>query len=600
MNIPGTKKKKKNTPKNLEWTGVGKSFATTFHSGKIKDVPEEFEIATRKVKELQGQLNDVLKTYKSYDKALLGQSSSLNTLTQHMDEMVIELPEDILGELISTIRGILIETDSILNRFKEQLQNKLVSATDLFLEQDIIPARASRKRWESDRIELDVILKRVESLQKSSNPDAVRLFVSQSQHHFASMKEKQSFEIASDNFGDTLWKRDIMYLSSVVDMIIDLHQTLLDLHTLYYEKEEYEEKVLNSLNERLQEYTEHNEMILNEKLRVATEEYDNRYTPLVQLLSDEDLALVNAISITAGSEQEEILATVIKILDAHKETLPIIRLTITKEVESTSSSTTLFRGNSCATKLMSQFTRMTGRDYLFNTLQDIIQVVVDDPTGYEVDESKAKGEDISANMAKLMDTVQNFLDRILASITTCPEPFKAIAYHLRSEVVKRFPEANHTSVGGFIFLRFFCPAVMSPDSQGLVEGVIDPKARRPLILISKSLQNIANGLMFGKKEEYMEDMNRFIEENLNRVHNFFDQLATEGQEDYEPLCSLEDAKNVELPSLHHKIVQNLEKISNSLIMYNQDDVIHPLCAIMGDLGKVDVQIIPQKPKKKKK
>ena len=29
--------------------------------------------------------------------------------------------------------------------------------------------------------------------------------------------------------------------------------------------------------------------------------------------------------------------------------------------------------------------------------------------------------------------------------------------------MKRFPESKHACVGGFIFLRFFCPAILSPE-----------------------------------------------------------------------------------------------------------------------------------------
>lgn len=66
---------------------------------------------------------------------------------------------------------------------------------------------------------------------------------------------------------------------------------------------------------------------------------------------------------------------------------------------------------------------------------------------------------------------------------------------------------------------------MSPDSNGLVENVIDTSARRPLILVSKILQNLANNVEFGKKEPHMDKMNIFIRDNKARVEAFFDELA---------------------------------------------------------------------------
>jgi neurofibromin 1 len=87
-------------------------------------------------------------------------------------------------------------------------------------------------------------------------------------------------------------------------------------------------------------------------------------------------------------------------------------------------------------------------------------------------------------------------------------------------------QAKYTTVGGFIFLRFFCPAILSPDSTSPpLLSKVDQNLRRALILISKSLQNLANGLDFGNKEPYMQDMNNFINENKTTVEAFFDSLA---------------------------------------------------------------------------
>ncbi len=30
----------------------------------------------------------------------------------------------------------------------------------------------------------------------------------------------------------------------------------------------------------------------------------------------------------------------------------------------------------------------------------------------------------------------------------------------------KFPDARHTAVAGFLFLRFLCPAVVAPESHG--------------------------------------------------------------------------------------------------------------------------------------
>jgi len=157
------------------------------------------------------------------------------------------------------------------------------------------------------------------------------------------------------------------------------------------------------------------------------------------------------------------------------------------------------------------------------------------------------------------------------------------------------------AVAGFIFLRFFCPAILSPDTAGLIEGEIPADGRRPLILISKSIQNLANGQKFGSKEDFMNDMNLFIENNLSKVQDFLEVIATVPvNTDYAPLCTLEDAKNWELPKIHTFIVKNLDKIGKTLYNYKQESIIDHLVMLLGELGDLDKEIGLENRKPKKK
>jgi neurofibromin 1 len=42
--------------------------------------------------------------------------------------------------------------------------------------------------------------------------------------------------------------------------------------------------------------------------------------------------------------------------------------------------------------------------------------------------------------------------------------FVEVSAILSEETAKRFPDSRLTSIGGFFFLRFFCPAIVSPES----------------------------------------------------------------------------------------------------------------------------------------
>lgn len=59
----------------------------------------------------------------------------------------------------------------------------------------------------------------------------------------------------------------------------------------------------------------------------------------------------------------------------------------------------------------------------------------------------------------------------------------------------------------------FCYALEAPSQD----------ASRHLVLVAKTLQNVANGVEF--KEKHMENLNVFIRMNNADVNNFFDQLS---------------------------------------------------------------------------
>ena len=52
---------------------------------------------------------------------------------------------------------------------------------------------------------------------------------------------------------------------------------------------------------------------------------------------------------------------------------------------------------------------------------------------------------------------------------------------------------EHSISGGFLMLRFICPAIISPESFGLCHPEPSDFSRRNLILISKYIQSAANG-----------------------------------------------------------------------------------------------------------
>lgn len=92
-------------------------------------------------------------------------------------------------------------------------------------------------------------------------------------------------------------------------------------------------------------------------------------------------------------------------------------------------------------------------------------------------------------------------------------------------VLPRFPNAKYTAVGAFIFLRFFCPAIVAPEAEGLVATPPSKEMRRGLLLIAKVIQSLANNVLFGTKEPYMFPLNQFLVENIQYVTSFLREIS---------------------------------------------------------------------------
>lgn len=238
-------------------------------------------------------------------------------------------------------------------------------------------------------------------------------------------------------------------------------------------------------------------------------------------------ALCTCLQVT---EATKTCASVVMIFESKQRTLQMIREMIEHEVALQKTAGTLFRNNSLTTHMMTCYTKIVGLPYLKTVIGPVIleafaQIEAGKVT-YEIDPSKlAPGEDLKRNVTDLKALVNTFFDRILNSRAVMPKNFMEICHTLQASTIDRFPESKFFVIGGFLFLRYICPAVVAPDGYKLITGTISDKQRRMLVLVSKILQTIANERTFGDKEEFMMSMNGLVNEYQGIVQYFFNNLA---------------------------------------------------------------------------
>jgi len=184
---------------------------------------------------------------------------------------------------------------------------------------------------------------------------------------------------------------------------------------------------------------------------------------------------------------------------------------------------------------------------------------------------------LQANRDHLISICQNLLDHIFQSVDQCPLEIREVCHHFVVTVSSKFAEYRYQAVGGFIFLRFFCPACVAPDGFGLITESPSSPARRSLVLVAKILQNLASGVLFGGKEEFMSSINPFIESNLAATRDFFKKISEV------PFCANETEKFLPLDVMPMKVLEDLVDIHR----YLNDR----LSKMIGSIGNTDIPSI---------
>ena len=144
---------------------------------------------------------------------------------------------------------------------------------------------------------------------------------------------------------------------------------------------------------------------------------------------------------------------------------------------------------------------------------------------------------IVPRLKMLTEIAEGFLSAIIECLEETPYGIRWICKQIRNLSRRKYPDAQDQSIctliGGFFFLRFINPAIVTPKSYMLIERVPDDKPKRTLTYIAKMLQNLANKPTYAK-EPYMAKLQPFIQRNKDRVNKFLLDLC-EVQDFYESL-----------------------------------------------------------------
>ncbi|XP_078523294.1 rasGAP-activating-like protein 1 [Lissotriton helveticus] len=279
------------------------------------------------------------------------------------------------------------------------------------------------------------------------------------------------------------------------------------------------------------------------------------YQPLIELLvesilyppEDEDITPLTMLEeVSSVESRQEIAMKLVKIFLGQGLAVPFLDYLNMSEVTKTADPNTLFRSNSLASKSMEQFMKVVAMPYLHEVLKSIVNRIFDEKKYIELDPCKidqTRTRKISfksslsenhireSSLELLKGYLSDIMDAIINSVEQCPPIMRVAFKQLHKRVEDQFPdpaneEVKYLAISGFLFLRFFAPAILTPKLFNLRDQHADTRTSRTLLLLAKAVQSIGNlGQQLGHgKEQWMAPLHPFILQSISRVKDFLDKL----------------------------------------------------------------------------
>ncbi|KAI9203776.1 uncharacterized protein BJ171DRAFT_132827 [Polychytrium aggregatum] len=264
------------------------------------------------------------------------------------------------------------------------------------------------------------------------------------------------------------------------------------------------------------------------------------YEPMLNLLYQNDYALLMLIG-KVSPEREDAAKCLVRIFETNGNIGHFLRMLLRNEIRNTPSAKTLFRGNSMASKALDVYMKHVGLNYLQSVLKGVLQNIIEKNQPCEIDPVKLEKADskvLRENIRNLTQYNFHITEAIFGSFGVFPGQLREIFEFIQNEVQDRFSDTEnvrYTSVTGFIFLRFFAPAVLCPRLFGIDLPPLDARSNRTLVLSAKVLQNMSNLVTFGQKEQCMEVMNSFILDRMKGLKTYVDEISSPNEQVLEPV-----------------------------------------------------------------
>eukprot|EP00027_Filamoeba_sp_ATCC50430_P016398 CAMPEP_0168572464 /NCGR_PEP_ID=MMETSP0413-20121227/17953_1 /TAXON_ID=136452 /ORGANISM="Filamoeba nolandi, Strain NC-AS-23-1" /LENGTH=681 /DNA_ID=CAMNT_0008605525 /DNA_START=1 /DNA_END=2043 /DNA_ORIENTATION=- len=291
-------------------------------------------------------------------------------------------------------------------------------------------------------------------------------------------------------------------------------------------------------------------VVVEPKMRVVAALYDAAKTEIGNMLVD------------------DLCYALVYVFESTGKILQLLQWVINKEVTTCGNSFELFREDSLCSKIIRAYFFLVGKDYLNIILFSTVMKICGTKESYEVDPNRVQSpEHRKLSVKKLKKRVHALVERILKNGDKVPLEIRVVMYLIKDAVHQRFPNApSNIYLGGFVFLRFICPALVIPSMLGFKQ-TLSSEGQRGLILVAKVLQNLSNNIQFGEKESFMVEQNEIITHYRELVSSFLSQLplGTEHMNGYSSPITITNGQRVNaLNDITHFAKRKIEMLEKAL------------------------------------
>ncbi|KAJ6782056.1 hypothetical protein PWT90_03874 [Aphanocladium album] len=422
--------------------------------------------------------------------------------------------------------------------------------------------------------------------------------------------------ISSQSKKNFVLEKDVRYLDSRIALLIQNRMAL-------------EEQ--NEVASHLEDATDMQEGFF------PNDDKTQKYGNLLFLLQSEPRHIAHLCRLVSMAEIDSLLQTVMFTIygnqyESREEhlLLTMFQSVLTYQFDNTPDYSSLLRANTPVSRMMTTYTRRgPGQSFLRTVLADRINdlIILQDldleinplkvyermleqieeetgslpaslPRGITAEQAAENAQVqaiIQPRLSMLTEIANNFLNTIIEGLEEAPYGIRWICKQIRSLTKRKYPDANDqvicTLIGGFFFLRFINPAIVTPKSYMLIDGTPAEKPRRTLTLVAKMLQNLANKPSYAK-EPYMAKLQPFIEQNKDRINRFMLDLC-EVSDFYESL-EMDNYVALSKKDLQLDITLNEIYAMHALIEKHTGEICRDesshLSIIMTELGPAPAQV----------